>query len=285
MKFVKIAAVASVAAMVAGGAFATTANTDLEAALIEIEAAYDAFGADQDSDVTNTLGTILYMADNHGAVKNVDFNALTADSDDGSYTIPDLTIEFFDFSGDAESDGNIHNVITTLKTEINDDFFGSGNGYGEVVLSETAGVWSAGGASTGHVKNFINNDGLAAALTEVQSKVNVDAFDGAAIDAINTAIGTVATETEEATGLVAAVAEFNSAAETLNTAQAETWSVSTATDADGVAILAGSTHVYADREGVTDKTLNGSAVLSAVSAADYVSIVDAYITEDAAASN
>ena len=254
MKFAKIAAVASVAAMSASGAFATTANADLAAALAEIEAAYTAFEADAGTDVTNALDSILYMADNHGAVKNVDFNALTADAD-GEFTVPDLTVELFDFSAGGV-DGDITTAVSTLRAEVNTDFFGdSSSDFAQTTLSTVGGDWVVGG-TTGHVADYIaRENGLLADLNAIQDAVDVTHFDAAAIDVV----------TGASSDLDAEVLVFNSAVEALNSSEAENW------EADVT------TYAYADREGATDKVLNGAAVTSAVDAAAYSTIVDAYI--------
>ena len=240
MKFVKIAAVASVAAMVAGGAFA---NDKVAAAVTAIEGAYSSFGGSITTEAQSDIAVLLQKADNQGAVSNIDFDGLSR-NEDGMIELGGLTIETHDFS--AAGDGTFAIAITDLNAQITQDIYGTGNDDTTWAVTKGSDGWAASGIA-GQAEAKL--DAFAVMLNEVETAAGVT----------NWTADNIATLNSEVADVVAEAGSINTASTTTAGALAEGWSndlayaarTSAAADVSVVDALGNSSVVRTENEDLT----------------------------------
>lgn len=201
MKFIKVATIASVAAMTASGAFAGAGTAAIEGALSQINGAYEAVGGNFDtSTVPADLADLIYFVDNTGAVSGVTFEGAGID-ENGDFMQGELTISRFDYSAEIEDSKNA--VIGGIKT----DMFGSATATAaDLVISEADDVWSVSGV-TGFVADYATN-GVVVDLNMLEAAIDLGAeamFDTGSLLAIDLAASAVVSAGEDLDAKVTAV--------------------------------------------------------------------------------
>ena len=199
MKFTKIAAVASVAAMVAGGAFAGSAEeTILTNALNDIKDAYAGVGGTASEAVEDSLKDLIYYVDNHGAVSSISYTGASVD-ENGDFSDGTLNVSTHDYSSDILA--SKADVISGIKSEVfGTDVDGNALTATNLVIGEAADVWSVSAAAADNTSGLAHSfvDGtVVAALNTLEGKIAdaaTAAYDMASIEAINTAATNVETQ-------------------------------------------------------------------------------------------
>ena len=190
MKFIKVATVASVAAMAATGAFAFDTKQALQDAFTQVGNAYSGVSASASPEVMADLAELMYLVDNHGAVSNVTVSA--ADTGVGTATALDngyvLNIETFN------NEAAIGTSTSELVGTIRNDFFGSATGsYADASITEGSdNVWALAGVS-GHAGAYIDAQ-LVTSLNNLESDIaaaSAAGWSAASLDDINTGAGEV----------------------------------------------------------------------------------------------
>ena len=201
MKFIKVATIASVAAMSASGAFAGAGTAAIEGALSQINGAYEAVGGNfDDSTVPAAVSDLLYYVDNTGAVSGVSFEGAGID-ENGDFMQGELTISRFDYSTEIQNSKDA--VIGGIKT----DMFGSATATAaDMVISEADDVWSVSGVS-GFVAAYATA-GVIVDLNNLETAIDNGAaamFDQASLLSIDLAASAVVSAGEDLDAKVAGV--------------------------------------------------------------------------------
>ena len=197
MKFVKIAAVASVAAMVAGGAFANSpaledfsVKTEIEAVKTALADAYEAWDGDYNANATDVhakLGGLLELIDNNGAIDDVTFGGVEVDPNTQAVSFGETTFTVIDNSG------AISTASADLVGEVNEDFFGAKTNTGDawgISQDPATKAWSVTGIDGGLAS--VKVGALATELNEVElaiSAANSAGWTEGAVSDLNTKIG------------------------------------------------------------------------------------------------
>ena len=217
MKFVKIASVASVISMVAGGAFAAdpAGLAALNSALGQINGAYTAIGGTVSSGTEAALADLMYRVDNNGSVASSTFEGAGIDSN-GDYVHGTLSFTTHDFADEIEAAKG--NVVAGIQA----DMFGSdADGSftaADMVISETNDVWALSG-TTGIASAYVT-DTLVADLNGLESAITLaeDAgFDAASLNGITLAAGAVEAAGADVDAKVAGVEHaYNASTDSIN---------------------------------------------------------------------
>ena len=265
MKFVKIATVASVMSMVAGGAFAAQGQgtADIVAALQEINTAYQTIsqGAGASTEVKGHFADLLYAVDNHKAVSgqvtreasdaiSSEFEIISGISTGGTVEV-ELVVSLHDKSDDITS------AVNNINSQVAIDMFGDAAKSADDINITKATTWVENGVG-GNVNSYLEAN-LVADLNALDVAIATPAEGYAAWSDAHLSDIDDAVDALEATAVVtdAALADVADA----STTQAGKLNAAARVGTDG------------------QEMINGQSYKSYVGEAAYDNLVDTYVSE------